>query len=274
VADDVPVVGQPSGTVTLVFTDIEGSTRLLQALGRDAYLAALDDQRRIVRAACARHDGYEVDTAGDGFFYAFASAGEAVAAVEEAMAALKGKMIRVRAGIHTGEPRVDPPKYVGQEVHKAARIMGAGHGGQVLLSQSTRGLVDGLEVRDLGDHRLKDFDEPVRLFQLGRVEFPPLKTLSNTNLPVPGSSFVGRERELADVTSLLRNGGGRLVTLAGPGGSGKTRLAIEAATEVIGDYPDGVRLSKKEMRPYEARLERSAILPKYDITIKPKATGR
>jgi predicted ATPase/class 3 adenylate cyclase len=240
VADDVPVVAQPSGTVTLVFTDIEGSTRLLQELGRDAYLAALDEQRRIVRAACARHDGYEVDTAGDGFFYAFASAGEAVAAVEEAMAALDGKTIRVRAGIHTGEPRLDPPKYVGQEVHKAARIMGAGHGGQVLLSQATRGLVDGPEVRDLGDHRLKDFDEPVRLFQLGRVEFPPLKTLSNTNLPVSASSFVGRERELADVTSLLRNGGGRLVTLAGPGGSGKTRLAIEAATEVIADYPDGV----------------------------------
>ncbi len=239
-ADDVPMVAQPSGTVTLVFTDVEGSTRLLQELGRDAYLAALDEQRRIVRAACARHDGYEVDTAGDGFFYAFASAGKAVAAVEEAMAALAETTIRVRAGVHTGEPRLDPPKYVGQEVHKTARIMSAGHGGQVLLSQSTRGLVDGLEFRDLGDHRLKDFDEPVRLFQLGRLEFPPLKTLSNTNLPVPASSFVGRERELADVTSLLRNGGGRLVTLAGPGGSGKTRLAIEAAGDVIGDYPDGV----------------------------------
>ena len=193
------MVAQPSGTVTLVFTDVEGSTRLLQELGRDAYLAALHEQQRIVRAACARHDGYEVDTAGDGFLYAFASAGEAVAAAEEAMAALAETTIRVRAGIHTGEPRLDPPKYVGQEVHKAARIMSAGHGGQVLLSQSTRGLVDGVEVRDLGDHRLKDFDEPVRLFQLGRLEFPPLKTLSNTNLPVPASSFVGRERELADV---------------------------------------------------------------------------
>ena len=148
--------------------------------------------------------------------------------------------LRVRMGFHTGEPRLDPPKYVGLDVHKAARIMGAGHGGQVLLSQATRELVDGRELRDLGDHRLKDFDEPVRLFQLGTPSFPPLKTLSNTNLPVPASSFVGRERELADVTSLLRNGGGRLVTLTGPGGSGKTRLAIEAATEVIGDYPDGV----------------------------------
>ena len=239
-ADDVPVVAQPSGTVTLVFTDVEGSTRLLRELGRDAYLAALDGQRRIVRAACARHGGYEVDTAGDGFFYAFASAGEAVAAVEEAMADLEETTIRVRVGMHTAEPGLDPPKYVGLDVHKAARIMGAGHGGQVLLSQATAGLVDGREVRDLGDHRLKDFDEPVRLFQLGTVEFPPLKTLNNTNLPVPASSFVGRERELAEVGSLLRNGGGRLVTLAGPGGSGKTRLAIEAAAEVVGDYPDGV----------------------------------
>src|SRR5438309_4220285 len=121
---------QPSGTVTLVFTDVAGSTRLLQELGRDAYLAALDEQRQIVRSACAQHAGYEVDTAGDGFFYAFASAGDAVAAVAEAMAALEETTIRIRAGIHTGEPGLDPPKYVGHEVHKAARIMGAGHGGQ------------------------------------------------------------------------------------------------------------------------------------------------
>ena len=234
------MVAQPSGTVTLVFTDVEGSTRLLHVLGRDAYLTALDEQRRIVRTACARHDGYEVDTAGDGFFYAFASADEAVAAVEEAMAALEDKTIRIRVGMHTGAPGLDPPKYVGLDVHKAARIMAAGHGGQVLLSQVTVGLVDGGDVRDLGEHRLKDFDEPVRLFQLGVGEFPPLKTPNNTNLPAPASSFVGRERELADVRSLLRNGGGRLVTLAGPGGSGKTRLAIEAAADLVGDYPDGV----------------------------------
>ncbi len=180
------MVAQPSGTVTLVFTDVEGSTRLLRELGRDAYLVALDEQRRIVRAACARHDGYEVDSAGDGFFYAFASAGEAVAAVEESMAGLAETTIRIRAGVHTCAPGLDPPKYIGQDVHKAARIMGAGHGGQVLLSQATRGLVDGLEVLDLGDHRLKDFDEPVRLFQLGDARFAPLKTLSNTNLPSAG----------------------------------------------------------------------------------------
>lgn len=238
-ADDGSMVAQPSGTVTLVFTDVEGSTRLLRELGRERYQAALAEHREVVRQACACHAGYEVDTAGDGFFYAFATAGEAVAAAEEAMAGLKETPIRVRVGIHTGEPSVDPPKYVGLEVHKAARIMSAGHGGQVLLSQATRELFDRQDVRDLGEHRLKDFDEPVRLFQLSLVEFPPLKTLNNTNLPSPASSFLGRERELAEVTSLLR-GGGRLVTLTGPGGSGKTRLAIEAAADVVGGFPDGV----------------------------------
>ena len=198
-ADDVRVVAQPAGTVTLVFTDVEGSTRLLRELGRDAYLAALDEQRGSFGRRARATPATRSTTSGDGFFYAFASAGEAVAAVEEAMADLAESTIRIRAGIHTGEPGLDPPKYVGQDVHKAARIMGAGHGGQVLLSQATRGLVDGLDVRDLGEHRLKDFDEPVRLFQLGTAEFPPLKTLSNTNLPVPTSSFVGRERELAEV---------------------------------------------------------------------------
>src|SRR5262249_1402612 len=143
VADHVPVVAQPSGTVTLVFTDVEGSTRLLRELGRDAYLAALGDRRRLGRVACARHDGYEVDTAGDGFFYAFASAGEAVAAIEEAMEALENKTIRIRVGIHTGAPGLDPPKYVGLDVHMAARIMGAGHGGQVPLSPVARPPVDG-----------------------------------------------------------------------------------------------------------------------------------
>ncbi len=230
---------QPSGTVTLVFTDVEGSTRLLQELGRDAYRAALAEHRRIVRAACARHGGYEVDFQGDGFFYAFASAGEAVAAVEEAMGGLAETRIRIRVGIHTGEPGLDPPKYVGLDVHKAARIMGSGHGGQVLLSRATAALAGRSALRDLGDHRLKDFDEPARLFQIGAADFPPLKTLNNTNLPQPASSFLGRERELTEVTDLLR-GGERLVTLTGPGGSGKTRLAIEAAAEVVGHYPDGV----------------------------------
>jgi predicted ATPase/class 3 adenylate cyclase len=233
-------VSQPSGTVTLVFTDVEASTRLLEGLGPKRYRDELGRHRRAVRRVFAGHDGYEVDYEGDAFFYAFPTAAGAVDAALEAVAELAGGPIVVRVGIHTGEPILDPPKYIGLDVHKAARIMSAGHGGQVLLSQATRELVAVSGFRDLGEHRLKDFDVPVRLFQLGAGDFPPLKTLNNTNRPVPASSFVGRDRELADVTVLLRNGGGRLVTLSGPGGSGKTRLAIAAAEDVIGDYPDGV----------------------------------
>jgi predicted ATPase/Tfp pilus assembly protein PilF len=234
------MVEQPSGTVTLVFTDVEGSTRLLQELGRDAYLAALEQQRGIVRAACARHAGYEVDTAGDGFFYAFAAANDAVAAIEETMAGLHGHRIRVRVGVHTGEPGLDPPKYVGLDVHMAARIMAAGHGGQVVLSQSTRDLLDdSFTVSDLGEHRLKDLSGPRRLYQLGAGGFPPLKTLYRTNLPVPATAFIGRGQELEDLTALL-DGGARLLTLTGPGGTGKTRLALQAVAAAADGYPDGI----------------------------------
>jgi class 3 adenylate cyclase len=196
---------QPSGTVTLVFTDVEGSTRLLRELGRDRYQTALAEHREVVRGACARHAGYEVDTAGDGFFYAFATAGQAVAAVEEAMAGLEETVILVRVGVHTGEPGLDPPKYVGLEVHKAARIMSAGHGGQVLLSQATRELLgEDVELHDLGEHQLKDLSEPLRLYQLGRGKFPPPKSLSSSNLPTPATPLIGRTRELTELASLLR----------------------------------------------------------------------
>jgi predicted ATPase/class 3 adenylate cyclase len=237
---------QPSGTVTLLFSDIEGSTRLLERLGTETYAEVLEQHRRLLREVFARRDGYEVDTEGDAFFVTFARAGDAVAAAEEAQQALASAAwsesveVQVRMGLHTGEPLLVDANYVGMDVHRAARIMSAAHGGQVLLSQATRVLVDRRDFRDLGDHRLKDFDEPVRLFQVGTADFPRPKTLNNTNLPVPASSFVGRERELGEVTSLLRNGGGRLATLTGPGGSGKTRLALEAAGDVVGDYPDGV----------------------------------
>jgi hypothetical protein len=230
-------IGQPSGTVTLVFTDIEGSTRLLHELGQEVYREALGEHRRVVREAFARAGGYEVDYEGDAFFYAFASAQAAVDAVTEAMRALEVGPIRIRVGIHTGQPGLDPPKYVGVDVHKAARVMSAGHGGQVLLTRATREHVDE-ELRDLGEHRLKDFAEPVSIFQLGEGSFPPLKTISNTNLPRPASSFVGREREVAEVVALLR--GSRLVTLVGPGGTGKTRLAIEAASELVPEFKAGV----------------------------------
>jgi predicted ATPase len=228
---------QPSGTVTFVFTDIEGSTALLERLGAQAYKDSLTEHRRAVRQAFGAHSGYEVDDAGDGLFYAFGSASDAVTAAAQAMASLADGSVRIRVGVHTGEPLLDPPKYVGPDVHKAARIMAAAHGGQVVVSAATHELVAG-EMLDLGRHRLKDFAEPVSLYQLGFERFPPLRTISNTNLPVPLSSFVGREQEVAEVVSLIR-GRARLVTLAGPGGTGKTRLALEAAAELVGEFGAG-----------------------------------
>ena len=237
--DHASVAVQPSGTVTLVFTDIEGSTALLDSLGAGAYKGALADHRRIVREAFGAYSGYEVDETGDGLFYAFASASAAVTAVAQAMTSLAEGPVRVRVGVHTGEPVLDPPKYVGVDVHKAARIMSAAHGGQVLLSGATRELV-AEDVLDLGRHQVKDFAEPVPLYQLGSDRFPPLRTISNTNLPVPLSSFVGREREVGEVVALIRDEGARLVTLVGPGGTGKTRLALEAAGELVSEFGAGV----------------------------------
>jgi predicted ATPase/class 3 adenylate cyclase len=241
------MVEQPSGTVTLVFTDIEGSTRLLHELGQDAYLDALAAHRQILRNAFARHSGYEVDYEGDAFFYAFQSASEALAAVSETMAGLKEGPIRIRVGVHTCEPGLDPPKYVGMDVHLAARVMAAGHGGQVLLSQTTRDLVgEGVGVRDLGEHRLRDLLAPQRLYQL-QVEgvpsdFPALKTLGSrpTNLPVQPTPLIGREKELAEVRLLLSRDDVRLLTLTGVGGTGKTRLALQVAADLIEGFPNGV----------------------------------
>jgi predicted ATPase len=227
----------PRGTVTLLFTDIEGSTRLLHELG-DTYADVLAEHRRALRDAFSRHGGVEVDTQGDAFFYAFTHAADAVAAAADAQQTLSDGPVRVRIGLHTGEPVLTEEGYVGIDVHQAARIMSAGHGGQVLLSKGTRELVDASAL-DLGEHRLKDFDEPVWIYQLGARRFPPLKTLSNTNLPRPASSFVGRERELAEVVALFRDGA-RLVTLTGAGGSGKTRLGIEAASELVPEHRNGV----------------------------------
>ena len=223
----------------MLFTDIEGSTRLLHELG-GRYADVLAEHRRVLRDAFSRHGGVEVDTQGDAFFVAFARAGDAVAAAGEAQDALAHGPVRVRMGIHTGEPAVTEEGYVGADVHRAARIMGAGHGGQVLLSETTQRLLDSTgALRDLGEHRLKDIDGPVVIFQLGPGRFPPLKTISNTNLPHPASSFVGREREVGEVASLLRDGA-RLLTLTGPGGTGKTRLAIEAASELVPRFKAGV----------------------------------
>jgi predicted ATPase len=229
----------PTGTVTFLFTDVEGSTRLLRELGAEAYADALAEHRRIVREACAAGGGVEVDTQGDAFFFAFPSAPGAIVAAQEITEALAEGDIRLRIGLHTGTPLVTAEGYVGDDVHFAARVAASGYGGQVLLSKSSRELVHGLSVTDLGEHRLKDIAEPVSIYQLGGGTFPPLKTISNTNLPRPANSFVGREREQVEVVRELRSGT-RLLTLTGSGGSGKTRLALEAAAELVPSYKAGV----------------------------------
>jgi predicted ATPase/class 3 adenylate cyclase len=228
----------PSGTVTFLFTDIEGSTKLLYELG-DAYAEALAEHRRILREAFARHDGIEFGTEGDAFFVVFVRADDAVSAAAEGQKALRGGPISVRMGLHTGEPLLTEEGYVGIDVHRAARIASAGHGGQILVSLATRKLLDStVELSDLGEHQLKDLTSPERIYQLGHDEHPPVKSLNQTNLPVQPTPLIGRERELAGVLELLRSH--RLVTLTGPGGSGKTRLALQAVAELVGDFPDGV----------------------------------
>jgi predicted ATPase/class 3 adenylate cyclase len=227
----------PTGTVTFLFTDVEGSTKLLHELGAEPYAEALAEHRRVVRAAVAAHGGVEVDTQGDAFFIAFSTAPAALIAAAEAREALAEGPIRVRMGLHSGTPLVTDEGYVGGDVHRAARIAAAGHGGQILVSSSTAALVDA-ELRDLGPHRLKDLSAPERVYQLGHDEFPPLKSLHQTNLPIPATQFYGRERELPELLELLA--GTRLLTLTGPGGTGKTRLALQSAALAADDYPDGV----------------------------------
>jgi predicted ATPase len=230
----------PTGTVTFMFTDIEGSTRLLAELGPERYGEALAEHRKRLRDAFAAHGGVEVDTQGDAFFVAFADADAAVGSAEAAQQSLSDGPVRVRMGLHTGTPHLTAEGYVGHDVHLGARIAAAGHGGQVLMSAATREALAGdADITDLGEHRLKDFPTPVWIYQLGAERFPPLKTISNTNLPRPTSSFVGRERELSDVTSLVRQRA-RLVTLTGPGGTGKTRLMLEAAAELVPEFRSGV----------------------------------
>src|SRR5215211_3041786 len=215
----------PTGTVTFLFSDIEGSTKLLEELG-EGYADALERHRRVLREAFGHHAGVEVDTQGDAFFAAFERASDALAAAEEAQRDLE---LPVRIGIHTGEPQLtDGGGYVGIDVHRAARICAAAHGRQVVLSERAASLLDGeFRLTDLGLHRLKDLGEPVKLFQLGEKEFPPLRSLNATNLPAQPGPLVGREDELAELSALV--GAERVVTLTGPGGSGKTRLALQVA---------------------------------------------
>jgi len=230
----------PTGTVTFVFTDVEGSTALLDELGPEEYASALAVHRSAIREACIRNGGVEVDTQGDAFFFAFPTANGALGAASDFTERLAANgPIRVRVGVHTGAPLIGDEGYVGHDVHRAARIAAAGHGGQVLVSASTASLVES-ELTDLGEHRFKDLAAPERVFQLGAGEFPALKSIYRTDLPVPATAFLGRERELREVVELIDRRDARLVTLTGPGGTGKTRLTLQAAAEASEGFPDGV----------------------------------
>jgi len=244
----------PTGTVTFLFTDIEGSTRLMQELG-DRYVELQVTHHALLRDAFASNQGRELRTEGDSFFCVFASALDACAAAAAAQGALtrhawpEGGAIRVRMGLHTGEAPLMGNEYIGLDVHHAARIAAAAHGGQIVVSEATRALVEGslppgLGLRGLGTHRLKDLAQPERLYQLvveGVLDsFPALKTLDGTpnNLPRQLTSFVGRTAMVADAKRLLESS--RLLTLTGPGGIGKTRLSIQVAAEMFEQCPDGV----------------------------------
>lgn len=234
----------PSGTVTFFFSDVEGSTRLVQELGEAAWAEMLAAHRAVIEERTAANSGRVVDREGDGTFVVFARAAQALRTASEIQALLGEGPVRVRMGVHTGTPLLTEDGYVGLDVHRAARIAAAAHGGQVVFSSATRSLVDETlvptVVRDLGEHRLKDLAAPERLFQLGEGEFPPLRSLPGTNLPVPMTAFLGRRRELRELITLLQAPATRLVTLTGPGGTGKSRLALQAAAEVSDAYWDGV----------------------------------
>lgn len=244
----------PGGAVTLLFSDIEGSSRLEQAVGTERYAVLLARHREILRTAFEAHRGAEQGTEGDSFFVVFASASEAVRAAVAAQSGLAGEPwpkdhpVRVRIGLHTGEVTRVGEGYVGIDINRAARIEAAGHGGQVLVSAATRAIVgdalpSGVRWKDLGPHRLRDFPDPERLSQLVieglPVEFPALRTddARPNNLPATVTTFVGRERELADARRLLSTA--RLLTVTGPGGIGKTRFAIELASASAAEFPDG-----------------------------------
>jgi predicted ATPase/class 3 adenylate cyclase len=254
-AEGVAIVSAlPTGVVTFLFTDIEGSTRLLQQLG-PRYGLALAQERALLRAAFARWQGCEVDTQGDAFFVAFERATNAVACAADIQRALAdaewpdGANVCVRIGLHTGEPEIAAGGYVGLDVHRGARICSAGHGGQILLSQPTYdqardGLPDGITFLDLGDHRLRDVQQPEHLYQVVapglRQEFPPLKTVRAQALPIPPTSLLGRETAIRDLVALLRRNDVRLLTLTGPGGIGKTRLGMQVASDASAFFADGV----------------------------------
>ncbi|MBA2373385.1 MAG: adenylate/guanylate cyclase domain-containing protein, partial [Chloroflexi bacterium] len=246
--------GHASGTVTVLFSDIEGSTRLEVELGTTAYGGVRERHRALLREAFTKHGGEERGTEGDSFFVVFGSARDAVAAAVDGQRAIAGEPwpsvdpIRVRMGLHTGEVSLTGGDLIGYAINRAARIAASAHGGQVVLSGAARILVEDdlpadVSVRDLGSHRLKDLKAPERLSQLViaglPADFPALRSLDArpNNLPTQLTTFVGRERELSEALELLRHT--RLLTLTGPGGTGKTRLSLQVAAAAVDDFPDG-----------------------------------
>jgi predicted ATPase/class 3 adenylate cyclase len=246
----------PTGTVTFLFTDIEGSTRLLQRLG-PLYRDVLEQHAQIVRSSLAGHGGVEVSTEGDSFFAVFAETPDGIASAVEIQRALRenswpdGSDVRVRMGMHTGRGELGGDNYLGIDVNRAARIAGASHGGQIVVSSATEmlarhHLTKGVSLRDMGEHGLKDIEGPEQLYQVDieghSTDFPPLRTLDArpNNLPVHSNAFVGRKQEVARLTEMLLST--RLLTLTGPGGTGKTRLAQQLAAECLSRFSDGAFL--------------------------------
>src|SRR2546430_8579397 len=245
----------PTGTVTLLFTDIQGSTQLLRRLG-DRYPGILAEHHTILRATLAKHGGYEVSTDGDAFFVTFSRATDGIAAAACAQREFaqhswpENASLSVRMSLHTGEPGCSGKDYTGLDIHRAARIRDAAHGGQILISAATKILTGNrvpgeITFRDLGKHRLKDLEHPEHIFQLVisglRSDFPPIRSLNNcpNNLPAQIAPMIGREKALADLCELLRQPDVRFVTLTGAGGVGKTLLALQAANTLLADFADG-----------------------------------
>ena len=241
------------GHSTALFTDIEGSTSLLRRLSR-GYDSILADHFKILRAAVKARGGVEASTEGDALFVVFADAADAIVACVEAQRALaahawpSGVDLRVRMGLHTGEVRLSGGEYIGLTIHQAARVVNVAHGGQIVCSPTTAAecdgrLPDGVTFVDLGRWRVRDFDGPTKLFQVASdglaLTFPALRTLPAEahNLPLSRTSFVGREAELADLAKLLADH--RLVTVLGPGGAGKTRVAFELGRGLAGEFEHG-----------------------------------
>jgi predicted ATPase/class 3 adenylate cyclase len=259
--------GLPSGTITFLFADVEGSTDLVQRLGDEEYAGVLAEYLRACRRAVEAHGGHEVDTEGDGYFAAFARATDAVEAAIAMQVAFRSTpwppavSLRVRIGMHTGEPIATRTGYVGVDVHRAARISAAAWGGQVLISHATQALLSqslpaDVSLLDLGQHRLKDLREAEHLYQVVHPDllqgFSPPRSLSArlNNLPIQLTSFIGREREIADIERTLADS--RLVTLTGFGGVGKTRLALQVAADVLERFSDGVWLVELDTLSDEA----------------------